>query len=589
MKLKNLFRKKFAAIALPIAGAALLIVGGSLAFWVLTRSRFAPGNLPVGATVIPKDALMVMTLTTDEGEWRRLRSFGTEKSQTELDRNLAQFRDRFLTVNNLNYEQDIQPWVGPEVTLAMLSPQVELATPKEGQTAQPPSPQPTVLVLPIASPLKAKELLDNPKEIPGRKWSDRTYKDIKIRRAEGNQPNQTLEVAAFDAQLLVVTNSARAMERTIDALKGEAALADTPGYANALGQIQTGRTFASLYFNVPETILSSNANTNRKLPQSNVEQVQQSQGWATTANLEPDGIKLQSIFWLKPDSQRKFSQRNTAKTMVSRLPNDTLLMTSGGDLKQFWEDYSRDYATYPVKLLDPAGVQEAMKGTLGMDWREDFIQWMQGEFSFSLVTAPAGSDPTTPIGMVFMVQSSDRRAAEKALKQLDEVMAKKYNFQIEETQLEGQTVTNWQQPASPVNITRGWLDGNVAFISVGAPVAKTFLPRPRTPLNSNPTFQQAVIYNPDQTNGQFFADLDRAATFKSVPFLGFLQTNQVWLDAMRSIGLNSVVTSDRTTRYEAKVLLKSAGNPQPFPSPTIPSASPAPKLPPSSASPTPKP
>jgi Protein of unknown function (DUF3352) len=573
MKLKNLFRKKSAAIALPIAGAALLIVGGSLAFWVLTRPRFAPGNLPVGASVIPKDALMVMTVTTDEGEWRRLRSFGTEKSQAELDRNLAQLRDRFLTTNQIDYERDIKPWVGSEITLALLSPQADLAAPKTGESAQPPSPQPAVMILPIASPLKAKELLDQPKQVPGRTWSDRTYKDLKIRRATADQPNQLLEFASLSDQLLVVSNSARAMERAIDAFKGEPSLADTPGYGDALGQIQTGRSFASIYFNVPDTVLSGNANTNRKLPQSNLEQLQQSQGWATIANLESDGIKLQSIFWLKPDSQRKFSQRNTAKTMPTRLPSDTVLMTSGGDLKQFWEDYSRDYAAYPVKVLDPTIFQEELKGSLGMDWKEDFISWMQGEFSIAMVSAPLGSSPTTPIGLVFMVQSSDRRAAEQALKQLDEVMAKKYSFKVEEAQLEGQTVTNWQQPGSEVTATRGWLDGNVAFISLGAPVAKSLLPRPLTPLEGNSLFQQSVLRNPDNNNGHFFVDLDRAVDFKSLPIFGRLyESSQPWSGAMRSIGLNSVVSSDRTTRYDVKVLLKPGKDPKPLPSPTMPSS-----------------
>ena len=60
---------KSSPLTLPIAGSLALIAGGSVAFWALTRSNLTPGALPIGATVIPQDSLLVLTVSTDPGQW----------------------------------------------------------------------------------------------------------------------------------------------------------------------------------------------------------------------------------------------------------------------------------------------------------------------------------------------------------------------------------------------------------------------------------------------------------------------------------------------------------------------------------------
>jgi hypothetical protein len=568
----------------PLAGAAVIMVGGIATFWLLTRNHFAPGTLPVGAQAIPQDALMVVSTATDPAQWQRLRQFGTTKSQTEFDGMIAQWRDRLFTSNGINYETDIQPWVGPSVTLATLSPQSELTAPGSAGLPAVISPQPVIVVLPIGNPFKAKELLEQPKTSPGRTWTERKYKDVAIREAitpagKNSQPAQALEVAVLDNKLVVVTNSPKSIEAAIDTYKGGKSLADVPGYAEALGQIQTSgqQPFVSFYYNLPA---STNATAEIQQPsQTTLDWVKQSQGWATVAMLGSDGIQFNNIFWLRPDSKRQFLVKNAAKGTPSRLPAETFLMTSGGDLKQFWQDYQRDFATYPVKVFDPAVFQKEIAGSVGMDWEADFLPWMQGEFSLAMVPAPVGSAPTAPVGLVFMVQSSDRRAAETALKRLDDAMTTKFKAEIKESNLNNQPVINWNLPGSTANITRGWLDGNVAFISFVAPIPPTFFPRPQNALSANPVFQQAVPTQPDKgQDGSFFVNVTEMAKYKSLPLLQFPATAQTWLEAVRSVGVTAITSSDRTTRYDVKVMLQKGAAPGPLPSPgAIPSPSPSPK------------
>ena len=586
--LKNQARTLFAtakslSLTLPITGSIALIAGGSLAFWALTRSNLTPGSLPIGAAVIPQDSLLVLTVSTDPDQWQQLRTFGSPTSQSAFDQQIAQIRDRFLTNNRLDYERDIQPWVGSDASFALLSPQGE--TRVIGDNRRTPTPQPAVLVLPIRDGNKAKERLEKSRQDSGLTWTTRKYKDIDIQESQGPDKTQTFSVAALNNQLLVIANSPRSIDRTIDTYKGEKnnpSLAQTPGFTSALGQIQTGPSFAKLYLNLPEMAAVSLPSAPRKTNQN------PTQGWAMNANLNNDGIQFSSLLWLKPDSDRKFTPQDTPQTLPDRLPAETFMLISGSNFKQFWTDYGRDYGTSPVKLLDPVSFKQEVRGALGMDFEQDFINWMGGEFALSAVAAPSGRSPGSPVGLVLMVQASDRRAADRAFTQIDDTMQRKYSFKIEPGKVGNQDVVNWTMGNGASNgglsITRGWLDNNIAFITLGAPIAPTFVPKPSSAITRDTQFQRVIPTQPTLKGGHFFVDLDRALTFKNVPLLRGLDALKTWSDAIKSIGVNTRVTGDRTTRYDAVVILKRGATPRVLPSPgasPLPSPSLSPKTSPS--------
>lgn len=569
-------------LLLTLGASALLIGGGGAAYWFFSQQGRL-SVMPVGANVVPQDALMVVSLSTDEGQWQRLREFGTPRSQAAFDQSLVQLRDRFLTSKGLDYQRDVQPWVGKEVTLAFLSPSAGLAVPNPSQPATPPNPQPVVMVLPIADPLKAKQTLEQSSAVKTGKWAERQYNGVQIRENQETQ-TQSVAIAALDPQTVVVANSPKAIERAIDTYKGGAALSATPGYGNALGQIKAEQPLARVYVNIPAAANTSAANSNRPLPPQGLSQLQQNQGLAATATLAPEGIQLKSISWLKPDSKRRFEVKNTAKIMPSRLPAETLIMASGGDLKRFWKDYTQGVSSNPIRFINPEGLRQGLKASVGLDLEQDLLDWMQGEFAFALVPALQGAPSTLPASLVFMVQASDRRAAEKTLKQLDDTMASKYTFKVEDGKVEGQSVVNWSLPAANVNITRGWLDGDVAFLSLGAPVASGFIPKPAGSLAETELFKKTTATDLGSNNGRFFANVERALSLNNFPLLQLPPANRAIVEAIKSIGVTAAVTSDRTSRYDLFVMLQKGNKPGALPSPN---ASPAGGSAPPSPSPSP--
>lgn len=580
-------KKNKSSLLLTLGTAAFLVGGGTAAYLVLVNRNLGPGELPVGSNIIPQDALMTVSVSTEPGQWENLRTFGTKQTQAQLDQTLAQLRDRFLTANGFDYQRDIKPWIGKEATIALL------ATP-QAQPAQSPapslppvprttSPQAVVAVLPIQDPVQAKQILDNPKAPAAATLVERNYKGVQIRETQGAAPGYS--AAVLDGKFVVVTTNPKATERAIDTYKGGAAISSTPGYSESLGQIQTGQPFARLFVNTPVAA----ANPARGLSSQNLAKIQQNQqGLAATINLKSEGIEFKGISWMKPNSERKFEVKNTAKIMPSRLPSDTLMMASGGNLKRLWQDYSQGVTSNPITPMtpiDPQGLRAGLKSTVNLDLEQDLLSWMDGEFALAMLPAPQGAPPSLPLGIVLMVKASDRRVAENTFKQLDEVMSSKYKFKVEPAKVGGEPVVNWILPGGGLTITHGWMDGDLAFLSLGAPVTSAFVPKASSTLAESDLFKQAVPSQLNPKNGHFFVDIER--TLKSLPLLPLPAGNKALTDAIRSIGVTAAIHSERSVRYDILVLLQKAEKPGPLPSPGTPPASPLPPTPEAVPSPSP--
>lgn len=538
--------EKNKSLLLTLGAAGLLIGGGVTAYWVLSQQTLS-GDMPVGANIIPQDALLTVSVSTDSEQWQQLRQFGTKNTQAQLNKNLAQLRDYFLTANGYNYQKNIQPWVGEEVTIAFLPPQ---NTPTKKSPAADKQ-QSLVMVLPIENAAAAKQALDN--RLKQGKWTNRNYQGVQIKETQG-LPTQNYSTAVLD-QLLVVTDNPKATERAIDTYKGGASIIKTPGYTQALRKIKAPH-FAQVYVNIPAAARVAAINPARAFSPQRL-QLQNYQGLASTVSLESEGIRFKSISWLKQDSP---DIPAVAAGMQNRLPAETLMMISGANLQQLWQDYAQGAKSNPLAPLPPENLRGGVKSLTGLDLEQDLLKWM-GEFSLAVIpAAPKGVDSEDfALSLLLMVETRDRALAEKALQQIDRVISRQYQFQIQKTQVAGKPVVNWISPFGTLTATHGWLDQDVAFLTLGAPIASRLLPNPTTTLASTQQFQKTLSSELKPTNGQFF--LNVTPTIQALPLPQFFPNQQIFLEAIRSIGLTSAKSDQRSTRYDIVVLLKKVGAP----------------------------
>ncbi len=565
-------RPRQPSLLLPLGAVGLFIVGGAFA-WALLRGTSRSGDLPGGAAVVPKTALIAVSLSTDPAQWETLQKFGTPQTRAFLNQGLEQLRDRLFESSGYNYEQDIQPWVGDEAMLALLpqsQPSPAKPSPPSPDRPAPPSPasrqQPLVMVLPIANPGRAKQALENAQPLKSGKLLDRSYKGVTIQELHSSAQQQ-FSFAVLQRQFLAIATSPTAIEQTIDAFQAETSLATTPGYFEAVKQIQTPKALASVYVNVPAAAVLAAENSANPTLAKGIAQRQQNQGIAATITLEPNGILFKGISWLKPDSEKKLVVENKARNMQRRLPAETALSISGGNLQQLWQDYAQGVASNPLAPIQPERLKSDIQSSLGLDLEKDLLDWMAGEFAIALI--PASQEAANPFvaALVVMIQASDRRAAETALKKLDTAMETVHQFDVNNIQLAGQSAITWKSKRGLPTATRGWLDNNIAFFTLGAPVAETLIPKPETTLLDNELFRQTVPTSLEPNNGHFFVDLDRAIAY----ILSLVQlppSQKVLTTGIRSIGVTAAISSDRTTRYDIFVMLKQGDEAQDAPSPT---------------------
>ncbi|MBC6475898.1 MAG: DUF3352 domain-containing protein [Hormoscilla sp. GM102CHS1] len=92
------------------AGAAALLIASGTAYWFLAQKQEeVPDTMPVGVDVVPQDALMSISMTTNQEQWQKLRQFGTPETQAAFDARLVELRDRLLTANGYDFFKQTVP------------------------------------------------------------------------------------------------------------------------------------------------------------------------------------------------------------------------------------------------------------------------------------------------------------------------------------------------------------------------------------------------------------------------------------------------------------------------------------------------
>lgn len=593
-------KNRFVIVA--ISALTALAAGGITAYWFLNQRSFGGRNLPVGITAVPQDVLMTISLSTDQNQWERLQRLGTDESQARLNSLLNEWRDRLLTANNLNYTDDIQPWIGDEITIALMGPtslNIPSTEPSENGNSDdassdvdqnsdteqersdaegldadasesdsteapldldpdlidPAQEQAAVIFLPIADPLEAQSILTSAME-SGPSPTERDHRGITIQTFQQDDM-ETYEVAVFDRKLLVIATQAMVLDSVIDTYKGQPSVVDTPGYENAVRAVSTAQPIAQVYVNAHVARTITAANSTEIARSRNLAPLQNTQGFTATATINPNGVRLRGISWLLPDSDPFPMENQGRNQLAAQLPDSTLIVLSGSNLKTLWDGYSQRTDDEAEGPFAPKNLRSASQTVLGLDLETDVIAWMSGDFALALASTANASSDLRSAGLVFMIEASDRELAKRTLTQLDETVESRYRFRVTDAQLGGTDVINWQSPFAAITITRGWLDDEVAFLGFNN-VTKNMVPEPSNSLENLDVFRQATASQPNANTGYFFINLEEFVQARDqLPVPTFPEEQAAFVDAIRAIGVTTSVEGDRQLRYDISVVTHS--------------------------------
>jgi hypothetical protein len=531
------------SLILTLGGAVLLVIGGSVAFFLFQGER-KTGALPLGAKVLPKDVMISVTLSTETNKWQQISRFGTADSEKTFRQGLQTLEMQVLAPNGLSYTANIQPWVANQLTMALLPPTVE--------SAQTQSQQATIWVVPIRDLGQFEKVFKNKLLTPANRTQKRIYKEIEIHEFDANN-GQRYGLALFNTHWLVLTAADAPINAVVDTFKGKPALADVPRYQDALKEIERKDAIATVYVNVP----AAAAQISRvPLSPTSRQRIENVQAMGSTISLTEDGVQFKAITWLKPDATETLNVKNEAKDIAKLLPEDTLMMASGGNFQQVWRDYAQGNLAKLVFPLNPKAWNDDLNKRTGIDFNNQFVPWMNGEFTGALVpTDPQGNKG---VGVAFLAKAKDRTMANQAFRELDDAMRDRFDFLVAESKIDNKTVITWKVPPNLPFASHGWLDDDVAFFTFGASIANRLIKPPKENLTKSERFKGAISSDLNPNNGYFFIDVPRV--------LGLLETNPLlpkftpettkFMQGMETIGVTTAIPNEWSTRYDIHVKLK---------------------------------
>jgi hypothetical protein len=556
---------------LATTGAAALLVGVmAIGGWRLWGNS-GKLNTSNGMSLLPQDTFFSVAISTDPERWKKFSEFGIPISRGVFQDQIAKFQTDFLTYYGYDYQRDIQPWIGKQILLGYLDNPGATA----GKSEQEKIPhQQTIAILPINDRGGAQRVVEQHQTPIDANLVESNYKGVAIR--EFKRKTGTMAIAIVD-NFVAITTDRSGLERVIDTHQGGKSLLTVPGYTKALTEIEIDRPFVQVYLNIPVATAVAAANSPQTLAADKLSQSQIQQGIAANATLETEGIAWKGISWLKPDTKPRLIVDNQGQDMASNFPADTLVMVSGGNLQRLWQDYVRSTESNPLAPLKPNDLVKNLDGITGLELESEILNWSKGPFGVAMVPKPAKIDTEFGAGLVMLQQASDRSAAEKAFTRLDGTMARKQAFKVSKVQINGKEAIDWTSQLNISAATHGWLDRNIAFLNLGAPVATTFVPKPQSRLSDNALFQQSTRSNLDHHNGQFYIDIDRTINAGNLPLPYISPEVRAGFQAVKSLGVTSAIFDESSNRFDIFVALKKVPGIAKLPSPPPKSIKPAPK------------
>jgi hypothetical protein len=541
--MKLLSDRRWKLVGGAIVAASAITVA---AIWWRSRQPAAVGNSepPAVVGILPQETLWVGVLSSKEAVWAQLASLGTPASRSAMQ-TIWQGWQKPLQSSLWDYRRDVQPWVGEEIAIAQLSSATQL---RQQDLANRVVDEATLAVLPIAKPEVAREVLGKlgKENRDGVKRVDRNVGGVNITEISDAKGKIAFAILA-EGKLAIASNRTDVVEKAIVAANGGKVLEKLPGFLAAWRQLPASQPAARIFVNFPVAVATLAARSPQPLSPDKLARLQQQQGTIANVEIEPAGLRFYGLSWWKPKTA-KLKPNTSAPNVASRLPKDTLLTISGRDLPQLWQDLRSATANNPLAPVKADAVAAGVNSLVGLNLEKDVLKWTQGDFGIAIVPKPPQSNSELSAGALLLLQSSDRAATDRTLSQIDLAMKSKYGFAAKP--MAGNAAVEWVSPLGGVSGTRGWLDGNVAFLSLGAPIAPRFVPHPADKLADHPQFQLATRSQISPIQGQFYIDVEKTLIPGNLPIPKLPPEPQKILSAIQAIGITSGVVDPDNYRFD---------------------------------------
>lgn len=548
-------RSFFTALLVLVLGFLLAGLGG--AYWIWAQSPIPLLNggvegVPTAAMFIPKQAPFVVSLLVHPDRLDAVRQLTARPSQRrQAEAELAQLKQGLLTNLDLDYDRDIQPWLGSEVTVALTTPDLD----RDRSNGEQPG---YLITLAASHPKQAREFLElywQKQAIAGRDLSFEPYKGATL--IYGNEidtpatspknqagltaliPARSLATAVVGERFVLLANHPKVLRDAITNVQApNLSLSSTSFYQQALTSLPQPRLGMS-FINLPlATTWVTHAPTQPAHPTY--------QTLAVSFALHPQGIVADTALSVPAELEPALASQTTPSAGLQYLPNFTAIALSGQDLGHLWGTLSQTLGSYGDRVNLLSKPLADLQQQWGLNLANDVFRWVTGDYAIGLLPPaidpnlpPPPKRPTLPASFppsdwVFVAQKT--ADTEAGVAHLD-ALAKQQGLSVGIFQLQGQSVYAWTRliNTSGDSLLARTLQtevrgvhasvGDYEIFTTSLPAMDQVLRSVSTSLLSSDRFQQAILPLRQPNQGSVYLDWtnSRPLLEQEIPFLKVLE------------------------------------------------------------------
>ncbi|MBO3461297.1 DUF3352 domain-containing protein [Aetokthonos hydrillicola Thurmond2011] len=414
---------------------------------------------------------------------------------------LSKIKTGLLADTGIDYQKDIQPWLGNEITLAVTSLDID-HQPENGK-------QPGYLmVVTTNQSKKSREFVDSffsKRELAGAKLSVENYKGVKL-----IDDNNHLVGTAVDDRFVLFANNLKVLREAINNVQAtDLNLASSSQYQQAIKELPKSPV-AIAFLNLPRVAEWQGLQLKDKTYDSQI----------LSVVLNPKGLLTETTFIAKDETLPPAKQLSKPVGALQYIPASAGLAISGSDLStlgqdnlsQLWKQAnavisgSQEDTKLPKPLAD---IQEH----LGIDWKEDVLNWVTGEYAIGLLPHQEQKTPD----WVFVVEKSE--ATSPGIARWDKI-ASSHGLLLNSFTLGEQQIAGWTKlttkPASTKDQQAFTIQakvygthtsqGNYEIITNSIEAMNQVLNLKGDSLIDNPNFQASTAAMPQPNQGYIYLD-----------------------------------------------------------------------------------
>ncbi|AFY47190.1 Protein of unknown function (DUF3352) [Nostoc sp. PCC 7524] len=407
-----------------IAGAiALVVIAIAGFYWLFAKSPvslIASTSQSGAAIFVSKLAPATVSLLANPERLQALESAGE----------ISKLKTSLLAQSGLDYRQDIQPWLGEEITLAVTTLDID----RDSENGKQPG---YLMALATKKPEKSREfveLLFSKRVLAGANLATEEYKGAKLLYDDAQPELEPLASAVVDGFVLFA-NDPRVLRDAINNVQApDLNLTSSPQYQKATQQLPKG-SLAVAFFNLP--ILAQWQGLD--LPEPTYD----SQIFALTLN--PQGLLAETTFLAATEVSPTSAPLSQLVGALQYIPTSAGLVISGShlsnlgdsDLAKLWIQaktaISGSGTDVISRLIKP--IQDVEK-SWSINLEQDIFSWVQGEYALALIPH-AGQ--TTP-GWIFVTEKLE--TVPEGIARLDAI-ASSQGLNTNSLRFNEQKVTAW--------------------------------------------------------------------------------------------------------------------------------------------------